>query len=72
MTPEPEEAQIAAIVGRLERRYPAARIAGAELESRVRGLYHQFDTARIRTFVAVFVERLARISIEEQSAHAVR
>jgi hypothetical protein len=33
----------------------------------VRGFYHQFDTARIRTFVAVFVERLVRRSVEQAS-----
>jgi hypothetical protein len=28
-------------------------------------VYRQFDTARIQTFVAVFVERLVRRSIEQ-------
>ena len=32
--------------------------------------YHQFDTARIRTFVAIFVERLVRRSIEQSSVPA--
>jgi hypothetical protein len=72
MTTVPEDDQVAAIVGRLERRYPAARIARTEQESRVRGFYRQFDAARVRTFVAVFVERLARISIEEQLPHTAR
>jgi hypothetical protein len=59
------DAQIDEIVGRLRRRYTLKQISPAELEGRVRGFYRQFDTARIRTFVAVFVERLARRSIEE-------
>ena len=62
--------QIAEIADRLQRRYPGERISRADLESRVRGFYRQFDTARIRTFVAVFVERLVRRSIEQPSAAA--
>ena len=59
--------QIIEIVDRLQRRYPAERASRADLEGRVRGFYHQFDTARIRTFVAIFVERLVRRSIERSS-----
>jgi hypothetical protein len=62
--------QIIEIVGRLQRRYPAERASRADLEGRVRGFYHQFDTARIRTFVAIFVERLVRRSIERSSVPA--
>jgi hypothetical protein len=39
-----------------------------DLERRVRGFHRQFDNAAIRTFVAVFVERLVRRSIEEPSS----
>jgi hypothetical protein len=34
----------------------------------VRNVYGQFDAARIRTFVTVFVERLVRRSIERPPA----
>jgi len=60
--------QITEIIGRLRRRYPPERISRADLEERVRGAHHQFDAARIRTFVAVFVERLVRRSLEHPSA----
>jgi len=59
--------QIAEIVERIEQRYPREQISRAELEGRVRGFYRQFGTARIRTFVAIFVERLVRRSIEGSS-----
>jgi hypothetical protein len=62
--------QIIEIVGRLQQRYPAQQTSRADLEGRVRGFYHQFDTARIRTFVAIFVERLVRRSIEQSSVPA--
>jgi hypothetical protein len=64
----PYDEQIAEIAGRLQRRYPNEQISRADLEGRVRGFHRQFDTARIRTFVAVFVERLVRRSIEKQEA----
>ena len=59
------EDQIAEIAGRLERRYPGGGISRSDLEGRARSVYRQFDKARIRTFVAVFVERLVRRSIEQ-------
>jgi hypothetical protein len=62
--------QITKIVDRLRKRYPAEQVSREDLESRVRGFYHQFDTARIRTFIAIFVERLARRSIEQSSVPA--
>ena len=64
--------QIAEIVGRIQQRYPGEQISRAELEGRVRGFQRQFSTARIRTFVAIFVERLVRRSIEETSVGAPR
>jgi hypothetical protein len=64
--------QIAEIVGRIQQRFPREQISRAELEGRVRGFHRQFRTARIRTFVAVFVERLVRRSIEETSVGAPR
>ncbi len=57
--------QIVDIIGRLEQRYPEERISRPELDRRVRGFYRQFDSARIRAFVGVFVERLVRASIEQ-------
>ena len=57
--------QIAEIVSRLQQRYPREQVSQADLEGRVRGFHRQFSTARIRTFVAIFVERLVRRSIEE-------
>jgi hypothetical protein len=65
-----DDAQVDAIVRRLQRRYPQNRISPAELESRVRGFYRQFEPARITTFVGVFVERLIRRSIEQPSLDA--
>jgi hypothetical protein len=64
--------QIAEIIGRIQQRYPHEQISQAELEGRVRGFHRQFSTARIRTFVAIFVERLVRRSIEETSVGAPR
>jgi hypothetical protein len=62
------DVQIDEIIGRLERRYTGEQISHADLEGRVRGSYHAFDTAHIRTFVPVFVERRVRQSIDEQTA----
>jgi hypothetical protein len=62
------ENQIAEIVAHLELRYPGERISRTDLEGRVRNVYGQFDAARIRTFVTVFVERLVRRSIERPPA----
>lgn len=62
--------QITEIAGRLQRRYPSEKISRAELEDRVRGFHAMFDTASVRTFVAVFVERLVRKSIEQPSVAA--
>ena len=68
-TPAHEE-QIAEIVGRLQQRYPGKQISKAELERRVREVHRQFNGARIRSFVAVFAERLVRRSIDEASRTA--
>jgi len=65
------DVQIAEIVGRLQQRYPREQISRADLEGRVRGFHRQFSTARIRIFVAVFVERLVRRSIEEPFVHTL-
>ena len=64
------DAQITEIVGRLQQRYPAERISRAELERRVRDVHRQFNTARVRAFVAVFVERLVRRSIDQPTVDA--
>ena len=56
------------IVGRLERRYTRDQISSADLASRVRVFYEGFATARIRSFVSIFVERLVRRSIETPPA----
>jgi hypothetical protein len=63
-----DDAQIAATVSRLGRRYTRDQISTAELTTRVRGFYGDFATARIRSFVGIFVERLVRRSIETPSA----
>jgi hypothetical protein len=44
----------------------------ASVLGRVRGFHRQFNTARIRSFVSVFVERLVRRSIDQPSAGAPR
>jgi hypothetical protein len=56
---------ITEIVDRLQRRYPDDRISRTDLEGRVRGFHREFDNAAIRTFVAVFVERLVRRSLDQ-------
>jgi hypothetical protein len=57
--------QITEIVDRLRRLYPDDRVSRTDLEARVLRFHRQFDTAAIRTFVAVFVERLVRRSLDE-------
>jgi len=64
------EEAIAGIVDRLQRRYPREVVAGFDLEDRVRSVYRQFGTAHLRTYVAIFVERIVRRSIEEPSVAA--
>ncbi|MET3426649.1 hypothetical protein BJ973_005861 [Actinoplanes tereljensis] len=63
-----DEDQIVEIVSRLGRRYTRDQISTAELTSRVRTFYSGFATARIRSFVGIFVERLVRRSIETPTA----
>jgi hypothetical protein len=60
----PEDKQITEVIARLRQRFSPDQISSTELERRVRGFHRQFGTARIRTFVAILVERLARRSIE--------
>jgi hypothetical protein len=62
--------QITEIVGRLRQRYPDERISRTELERRVRDVHRQFNTARVRGFIAVFVERLVRRSIDQPTVDA--
>ncbi|MGN9907604.1 three-helix bundle dimerization domain-containing protein [Phytohabitans sp. LJ34] len=62
--------EIAGIVDRLEQRYPREVVSGFDLEGRVRRVYRQFGTAHVRTFVAIFVERVVRRSIDEPSVAA--
>ena len=65
LSPPGHDEQITEIVGRLQQRYSGEQISRAELERRVRDVHRQFNSARIRSFVAVFVERLVRRSIDE-------
>lgn len=58
-----QSAQISEIVENLERRYTRDQISTADLDSRVRSFYSQFDTAHVRNFVAILVEGLVRRSI---------
>jgi hypothetical protein len=60
-----DDQHVTEIVDRLRRRYPDDRISRTDLEARVRGFHSEFDNANIRTFVAVFVERLVRRSLDE-------
>jgi hypothetical protein len=61
-----DDKQINEITARLGRRFPPERISQTDLEGRVRRFYGQFRNARIRSFVAILVERLTRRSIEAQ------
>jgi hypothetical protein len=61
------EKQVGEIVERLQRRYPRTQISIADLDGLVRGGYRQFESARVRTFVAILVERLVRRSFEAPS-----
>jgi hypothetical protein len=63
-----DDYQIEESVRRLERRYTREQISIAELTSRVRTFYGGFASARIRSFVSIFVERLVRRSIETPPA----
>jgi hypothetical protein len=68
--PETESAgavQIDEIVERLSLRFSPEQISEADLRGRVRGFYDQFARARVRTFIAIFVERYVRRSIEAPS-----
>jgi hypothetical protein len=61
------EKHVGEIVERLQRRYPRTQISIADLDRLVRGCYQQFESARVRTFVAILVERLVRRSFEAPS-----
>jgi hypothetical protein len=56
--------QVGEIVERLRRRYTRTQISIADLDRLVRGFYQQFESARVRTFVAIVVERLVRRTVE--------
>jgi hypothetical protein len=58
-----DDAQISEISERLQRRYPREQISIADLNRLISGFYHQFDKARVRSFVAILVESLVRRSI---------
>jgi hypothetical protein len=62
-----DEWLVAEMVERLQSRYPGAPVDRAVLEGVVREGYREFETARIRTFVAVFVERRVRLFLEHQA-----
>jgi hypothetical protein len=59
------EQQIAEITSRLGRRYSREQITLADLQTRVRHFYREFDTAHVRTYVAILVERLVSRSIDK-------
>ena len=61
-----DERLVAEIVERLQSRYPGAPVDRAVLEGVVRDGFREFATARIQTFVAVFVERRARLFLEHR------
>jgi hypothetical protein len=63
-----DERQVAEILERLQLRYPGAPVDRAVLEGVVREGYREFETARIQTFVAVFVERRARMFLERRAS----
>ncbi|WP_328649128.1 hypothetical protein OHS58_18205 [Amycolatopsis sp. NBC_00348] len=59
--------EIGEITARLRKRYPPSEISPADLAERVRVYHHRFDTARIRSYVPILVEHLARRSIDTPS-----
>ncbi len=62
--------QIDEIVERLTWKYSRDQISVADLTVLVRRFYRQFDTARVRGFIAILVEHLVRRSIEVPSRSA--
>ena len=62
-----DERLVAEMVERLRSRYPGASVDRAALEGVVREGYREFATARIRSFVVVFVERRARLFLERHA-----
>jgi hypothetical protein len=64
------EKQVGETIERLQRRYTLTQISIADLDRLVRGFYRQFESARVRTFVAILVERLVRHSIEAPAQRA--
>ncbi|WP_410626746.1 three-helix bundle dimerization domain-containing protein [Amycolatopsis sp. cmx-8-4] len=62
-----QTAEIGEIAARLRKRYPPSEISPADLTERVSGYHHRFDAARIRSYVPILVEHLARRSIETPS-----
>ncbi|MBG6135823.1 three-helix bundle dimerization domain-containing protein [Longispora fulva] len=65
-TPSSElsDLEVDVIVFRLQQRFPLSRISPAEWEHRVRAAFRTFMTARVRTFIPIFVERLVGASID--------
>ncbi|MEK8110517.1 hypothetical protein NKG94_51715 [Micromonospora sp. M12] len=54
------DAEINDIVDRIRRRYPREQISSSDLRERVAGFYSEFDSARVRNFVVILVERMVR------------
>ena len=57
-----EGREIERVVARLQDRYPA--LSNAAVRAAVDGSVHAFDAAKVRTFVPLLVERLAKERLE--------
>jgi hypothetical protein len=57
-----ESREIERVVTRLKDRYPA--LSSAAIRAAVDGSVHAFEGAKVRKFVPLLVERLARVTLE--------
>ena len=59
-----EEKELRLLVDRLGRRYP--NLPADVIRHEVDRLHQQYDGARVRTFLAILIEREARAMLDEQ------
>lgn len=59
-----EERELVLLVDRLRRRYP--HVPADVVDREVHRLHHQYDGARVRTFLPILIEREARAVLDDQ------